>query len=359
MIHNFKICISFLYLFTTMFRAKVIYFKKRSRILVDFKRDPQAVSRFLKLTGASFSAELNAYHVPDTPQYREMFGLTSYPAHEILSHVSRFTHWLESKRYSESTIKTYTEALRIFLNHFSYKTPDLITNEDVIDFNNFYILGKELSSTYQNQFVNAIKLFYKNLESRVMDVDLILRPRPEKKLPNVLSKMEVKALLASAYNLKHKVMLSLIYACGLRRSELLNLLPSDIISERNLLVIRQSRGKKDRIVPLGDTLIGMLREYYLQFRPGYWLFEGKYRGQQYSSRSLELIFKQHVRRAGIKKPVTLHWLRHSYATHLLESGTDLRFIQELLGHKSSKTTEIYTHVSVKNIQNIRSPFDEL
>lgn len=337
----------------------MIYFKKRSRILVDFGRDPKDVARFLQLTGASFSAELNAYHVPDNPKYREMFGLMSYPAHEIVAHVNRFRDWLESKRYSESTIRTYVETLRIFLNHFSYKTPDLITNEDVVDFNNYYILGKELSSTYQNQFVNAIKLFYKNLERRTLDVDLILRPRTEKKLPNVLSKFEVKSLLDAAFNSKHKVMLSLIYACGLRRSELLNLQPNDIISQRNILVVRQSKGNKDRIVPLGDTLIGMLRNYYLEYKPGYWLFEGKYRGQQYSSRSLELVFKQHVRRAGIKKPATLHWLRHSYATHLLENGTDLRFIQELLGHKSSKTTEIYTHVSVKNIQNIRSPFDEL
>ena len=154
-------------------------------------------------------------------------------------------------------------------------------------------------------------------------------------------------------------MLSLIYACGLRRSELLNIVPNDIQSERNLLFIRQSKGKKDRVVPIGNFLIEQLREYYKLFRPKVYLFEGQHAAERYSDRSLQLVLKGAVKKAKINKPVTLHWLRHSYATHLLESGTDLRYIQELLGHGSSKTTEIYTHVSMRNIQQIRSPFDDL
>jgi integrase/recombinase XerD len=154
-------------------------------------------------------------------------------------------------------------------------------------------------------------------------------------------------------------MLCLIYACGLRRSELLNLRPIDVDSKRNLLIIRQGKGNKDRVVPIGEKIILMLRDYYIAYRPKKWLFEGQHGGEQYSATSMQKVLKQSLLYAGVKKPVTLHWLRHSYATHLLENGTDLRFIQELLGHKSSKTTEIYTHVSTHSIQKIKSPFDDL
>ena len=169
----------------------------------------------------------------------------------------------------------------------------------------------------------------------------------------------MKAILVALKNQKHKSMLSLIYACGLRRSELLNLELTDVQSDRKILLIRQSKGKKDRIVPLSEKILEMLRSYYLEYRPKKWLFEGQNPLTQYSERSLEQVLKKSIITVKINKPVTLHWLRHSYATHLLENGTDLRYIQELLGHTSSRTTEIYTHVSTKNIQLIKSPFDDL
>ncbi|WP_159038679.1 tyrosine-type recombinase/integrase, partial [Brumimicrobium mesophilum] len=149
------------------------------------------------------------------------------------------------------------------------------------------------------------------------------------------------------------------YACGLRRGEILNLTPKDIHSDRNLLIIRQSKGKKDRIVPISDKLIELLRDYYKAYKPKTWLFEGQKVGNKYSPKSIQSVLKQSLVKAKIKKPATLHWLRHSYATHLLESGTDLRYIQTLLGHSSSRTTEVYTHVSTRNLQNIISPFDNL
>jgi integrase/recombinase XerD len=207
--------------------------------------------------------------------------------------------------------------------------------------------------------VNGIKLFFRQIENRKLDVELVHRPRQEHKLPNVLSKEEVKAILHAHANLKHKAMLSLIYACGLRRSELLNLVPGNIQTQRNLLFIQQSKGKKDRVVPLSNKILALLRQYYQAFKPTRWLFEGQEKGTQYSEKSLQSVLKQALEKAKIDKPVTLHWLRHSYATHLLESGTDLRYIQELLGHSSSRTTEIYTHVSTHSIQKIKSPFDEL
>jgi integrase/recombinase XerD len=187
----------------------------------------------------------------------------------------------------------------------------------------------------------------------------IQRPRPRHKLPNVLGKDEIRKMLKSLSNEKHRVMLSLIYACGLRRSELINLAPVDIERNRNLLRIRQAKGFKDRVVPVSVKTIEMVDAYMDHFKPQKYLFEGQWPGEPYSVSSLEKILKNACTRAGIRKPVTLHWLRHSYATHLLESGTDLRYIQELLGHQSSKTTEIYTHVTTKGIQNIRSPFDDL
>jgi integrase/recombinase XerD len=276
-----------------------------------------------------------------------------------ISWINTYIKFLKSKRYSESTIKSYSEAISVFLRFYTDKNLSEIQNDDIIRFNNDYILKNKYSASYQNQVVNSIKLFFKVVDNKQLVTELIHRPRREHKLPNVLSKQEVKSILQALSNKKHKMMLCLIYACGLRRSELLNLSLKDVHSERNLLIVRQSKGKKDRIIPIGTKLIDELRLYYLEFKPKTWLFEGKNKGEKYSERSLELVLKKSIIIAKINKPVTLHWLRHSYATHLLESGTDLRYIQELLGHNSSRTTEIYTHVSQKSIQQIRSPFDDL
>jgi integrase/recombinase XerD len=274
-------------------------------------------------------------------------------------HLIAFKNYMNYRRYSENTIKTYSDALEVFFRFFQNKKLESLTIEDIIHFNNDYILRKNLSSSYQNQVINAIKLFYRNRFNKTMEVDFIQRPRREKRLPNVLSKEEVKALLEAPTNLKHRAMLSLIYACGLRRSELLNLTLVDILSNRNLLFIRQSKGKKDRVVPISNKLIDILRDYYKVFKPKTWLFEGQFPNTKYSEKSLENVLKQSLTKTKFSKKVSLHWLRHSYATHLLENGTDLRYIQELLGHSSSRTTEIYTHVSTLNLQQIRSPFDDL
>lgn len=192
-----------------------------------------------------------------------------------------------------------------------------------------------------------------------MLVDKIHRPKRAKVLPNVLSKEEVKLILNAHSNIKHKMMLSLIYSCGLRCGELLALKPVDIDSNRNIVLLKNSKGKKDRIAPLSPKILEMLREYYKAYKPTTYLFEGVIPGEPYSDKSLQSVLKQALKKVGNTKPVSLHWLRHSFATHLLESGTDLRYIQELLGHSSSKTTEIYTHVSTKSIQQIKSPFDDL
>lgn len=278
---------------------------------------------------------------------------------EIVKKIEEFKFWLRSKRYSESTISTYTDSLKTFLRFYASKPLGDITNNDVILFNNHYILANSFSASFQNQIVNAVKLFFSKIENKKLNPELIHRPKRPKLLPNVLSKEEVKAILNAHSNLKHKAMLSLIYSCGLRCGELLRLTPSDINSKRGIILIKQSKGRKDRIAPLSEKIIEMLRDYFKLYKPSTYLFEGQKPGEPYDERSLQNVLKQSLSKVNIMKPVSLHWLRHSYATHLLENGTDLRYIQEILGHSSSKTTEIYTHVSTKNIQKIVSPFDYL
>lgn len=306
---------------------------------------------------------MRCWHVPDTSENRIRFKIENKIQQDFnnvkLEKIELFKQWMKSRRYSENTTKTYSEAIKVYLYYFREKALEDINNQDIIDFNNNYILKNNFSSSYQNQIINSIKLFFKVIRGLSVDVELIHRPKREKKLPNVLSKQEVKAVLNSLTNIKHKTMLSLIYSCGLRSGELLNLKPEHVDSKRNLLIIKQSKGKKDRIAPLSNKTIEMLRRYYEQYKPKNYLFEGREKGSKYDSRSLQMVLKESVTKSGIKKPVTLHWLRHSYATHLLENGTDLRYIQEILGHNSSKTTEIYTHVSTKSIKNIISPFDDL
>jgi integrase/recombinase XerD len=270
-----------------------------------------------------------------------------------------FKQWMRSRRYSESTIGTYTDALKIFLRFYSDKIINEISNDDLIIFNNDYIIKNKLSSSHQNQVVNAVKLFFRTVENTKLNPDLVHRPKREKTLPNVLSKEEVKLILDAHGNIKHKAMLSLIYSCGLRRSELLNLKLNDIDSKRGLVIIRKGKGRKDRVTPLSEKVLNMLRDYFKAYQPKEWLFEGQSGIGQYDERSLANVLKQALEKSQINKPVSLHWLRHSFATHLLENGTDLRYIQEILGHSSSKTTEIYTHVSNKSIQKIISPFDTL
>jgi integrase/recombinase XerD len=300
---------------------------------------------------------LNEKAVIDTAGLKE--NIKSQIPAEIEQNLTKLKLWMEHKRYSTSTINTYLDAAKSFLLFVHPKPLKSINNDDVVRYVNEYIIKNGLSFSYQNQVVNAIKLFFREIVQCSLDVDKLERPRREYKLPNVLSKEEVASILMSHTNVKHKTMLSLIYACGLRRGELLNLKPTDIDSKRGLLIIKQAKGRKDRITPISNKVIEMLRGYYKMFKPKVWLFEGQNPGEQYSEKSLQNVLKQALVKAKINKPVTLHWLRHSYATHLLEAGTDLRIIQELLGHKSSKTTEIYTHVSTKSLQKIKSPFDDL
>lgn len=343
--------------------AKKIVYKGTARLGIYFEKNPELIAEMKSIPDARWSAGFGCWHVPDTFENRMYFNVAPDPVRlpnvEAQHYLERYKRYLQSKRYSASTVSTYFDAMRVFFTYFREKSVLAITNDDVIQFNNDYILAQKLSASYQNQMVNAIKLFYEIERGMALDIEKIHRPKREKKLPNVLSKEEVKQLLEASTNMKHRVILSLIYSCGLRCGEVLKLQPVHIDSQRNVIFIQQAKGKKDRIVPLSPRILELLREYYRYYKPKVYLFEGQKPGEPYSEKSLQSVLKQSLAKTNIQKPVTLHWLRHSYATHLLENGTDLRYIQELLGHNSSKTTEIYTHVSTKSIQNIKSPFDDL
>ena len=264
---------------------------------------------------------------------------------------------LERKRYSLNTARTYVSLFSGFVKYYSNKRLSELNEFDIKHYMQTVVkLGK--SASYQNQVINAIKFYYEQvlgMPGRFYEID---RPITEKKLPSVLSEEEILKMLSATTNLKHKAILVTVYSCGLRLSEVLNLKISDIQSDRNLLLVRGAKGNKDRNTLLSATTLALLRKYYKAYKPREYLFEGE-PGIKYSAKSVQNIVKCSRRSAGIKRPASAHTLRHSFATHLLENGTDLRYIQTLLGHSSPKTTEIYTHVSTKGLRDVVSPIEKL
>ena len=349
-------------------RTERTQYNGRNIIKIIFEYNIEVINIIRAIPGARWSADMRCWYIADLPQKIEALqnlGITiEFPKSNTTNDavenlLEQFSNYMKTRRYSPNTVSTYVECMRIFLNYHKQKYFLEIDNNDVISFNRDYIIKQKLSSTYQGQFVNAIKLFYEKIPLKKMVIERLERPRTGTSLPSVLSKEDISKLLASTKNIKHKTILSLIYACGLRRGELLSMKPTDIDSKRNVINICHAKGNKDRIVPLSEKILSLLREYYKQYRPKKWLFEGQIAGTQYTETSLNKIFQSAKKQAGITTPCSIHTLRHSYATHLLEAGTDIRYIQTLLGHKHSKTTEIYTHISTKSIQKIKSPFDDL
>ncbi len=264
---------------------------------------------------------------------------------------------LELKRYSFNTAKSYISSFEKFINRF-HKTP--INQLTEIEIRKYLkeLHDKGVSNAYLHLVVNSIKFYYETVLDMPNRFYTIERPRIEKKLPKVLSVEEIKLLINNTNNIKHKCIISLLYSAGLRRSELINLKINNIDSKRMLVFVAHAKGNKDRYTILSETTLTDLREYYKQWQPKYYLFEG-IKGKQYSSSSIGNIVNQAAKKSGITKKVTPHMLRHSFATHLLENNTDLRYIQALLGHNSSTTTEIYTQVAIKHVQQVISPLDYL
>ncbi|GAB6109021.1 tyrosine-type recombinase/integrase [Fusibacter bizertensis] len=268
----------------------------------------------------------------------------------------RLSDRLVLKGYSPRTIESYTAHLARFLYHSEMKHDAEAINNYLL----FLLEDKDCSHSYVNQAINAIKQHLKSIgEYRDNEIIQIQRPKKQFKLPKVLGKSEVTKLFNVTDNLKHKTALMMGYSCGMRVGEVAHVRLADIDYSRNVIYVRQGKGRKDRIVPLSTTLIKQLSTYTARYRPYEYLFENPDCTGPISERTLQKVFKVSCEKAEIRKELSFHSLRHSFATHLLESGVDLRYIQELLGHVHSKTTEIYTHVSNKSLMGITNPLDQL
>ena len=271
---------------------------------------------------------------------------------------SSYYDMLDQKRYSHSTRATYTNYFEDFIRYFSGRSIDDITVDEINGYILKLIRKQSMSASQQNQRINSIKFYYEKVLGREKLYYKIERPKRTNTLPNVLSVVEVKKIIDSTSNIKHKCVISLLYSAGLRRSELINLKLDSILSGQMQIKICKSKGNRDRYVGLSSHLLELLREYYKEFKPKEWLIEGQNR-EQYSATSVLNVVKKAAKIAGISRRVTPHMLRHSFATHHLESGTDLRYIQEFLGHRCSKTTEVYTHVAKTDFSKFRNPLDSM
>lgn len=269
-----------------------------------------------------------------------------------------FQHLLDARGYAENTKRTYLSMVATMMEWFSGQDLDRLENADLNRFFSQYVVAKGYSLSFQRQMIGAIKLFYSKRPERKLDLERVQYPRKAQPLPKILSLEEIGRLLASVSNMKHRCLIALQYGCGLRVSELLRLRLRDLWMEDGLLFIRGSKGQKDRRVKLSSKLVAEVGRYRDAYRPTDYLFEGQ-QGGLYSANSVNQVLQKAAKAAGIKRKVSSHMLRHSYATHLMDRGIDLRIIQELLGHKSSRTTEIYTHVSQRLINDTPSPFDFL
>jgi len=270
-----------------------------------------------------------------------------------------FLEYMQLRNYSNSTFVTYHNLVLRYLNSFKLLSISDINKFDVSNIDKYHkdwMQKSTPSPSLINQSVNAIKLYYKVIGNKDLQLENVSRPKNNKNLPTVYSRDEVKRIMSSITNIKHKAMIFLIYSAGLRISELISIRKEDILLDRKMIFIKGGKGMKDRYSTLAQSAILLINDYLAEYKPGKYLFDGQY-GGKYSQESLRKVLHRAKNKANVSTLGSVHTLRHSFATHLLENGTDLRYIQELLGHSSSKTTEIYTHVSTINISKITSPGD--
>ena len=284
-------------------------------------------------------------------------GKIEYVSLNYKEELHRFEERLRIQRYSFNTIKTYKNFFAQYLAYYPDQHPDSLKKQDIINFLLDSSKKKKWSDSTQNQAVNALKFYYEKVLGQERTF-YELRPRKSRRLPGVFSEEEVISLLKVIRNLKHKAILMVIYSAGLRIGESIRLRKEDVDFHRKTIFVKAGKGKKDRYSVLSDKVIRLLKQYLEAYTPEYWLFEGQ-DGGQYSNSSIQKIFRRAVAMANVNPYSTVHTLRHSFATHLLERGVDLRYIQELLGHSSSETTEIYTHITQKAREKLCSPLDFL
>ena len=270
-----------------------------------------------------------------------------------------FRREMRLRGLSQQTIKSYQSCVRSFVKYFSPRHPRELDVEDIRAYLLFLLEKKKLASSTVNQVFNAIRFLYVELYKRPWTLRDIPRPHRPKRLPVVLSQDELRRIFGAKENPKHKAILMVAYSGGLRLGEVVRLKPEDIDSGRGMIFVRGGKGEKDRYTLLGQAALEVLRAYWRMQGGGEWLFPGQRAGEHLSKRSAEAIFTGALQSSGIRKGASFHSLRHAFATHLLEAGVDIRYIQELLGHSSLKTTEIYIHVTQKQVRQIRSPIDQM
>lgn len=272
--------------------------------------------------------------------------------------VEKFNKQIRIENYSEQTIKNYLSALKLFLEYVERLKVKQVTDKEIQNYLFYCKTEKKYSYSSMKQIIATISYLYKKVFNNPIPEALNVKFRKPSILPTVLSAKEISKILQVTKNIKHKTIKLLIYSAGLRLGKLLNLRIGDIDSESMKIHVKQGKGKKDRYVMLSENMLKMLREYYKVYKPKEFIIEGQ-KGDKYSPKSVQSIFNAALKKTGIKKKATVHTLRHSFATHLLDEGTDIRYIQELLGHKRLATTQIYTHVSSYSINKIKSPADHL
>jgi len=273
--------------------------------------------------------------------------------------LKQFNRHLALKAYSQSTIRTYDNEFRQFLQMIKDKPASSFSVSRLKDYFQYCYSTLHLSENTLHSRINAMKFYYEQVLGRERFFWEIPRPKKQLILPKVISKEKIATLINSIENLKHKTIIMLTYACGLRVSEVVSLKIKHIDGQRKMLFIERGKGKKDRIVSLSPNMLIMLREYYKQYKPKDYLFEGQFENEHLTTRSIQTVLQKAKGKAGIKQDGSMHMLRHSFATHLLDKGIDVVFIQKLLGHNSIKTTLGYLHVTNKDLVHILSPLEDI
>ncbi|MEL6636526.1 MAG: site-specific integrase [Bacteroidota bacterium] len=289
-------------------------------------------------------------------------GTSAPPAEKALPRYAQvlddLERWIRLKQYSPATLKAYKSCFTKFLWYFNDQDPRDLSKADIEGYLYQRVKEDRLSESAQNQIINAIKCYYEKVLGRPRTLYALPRPKPKKSLPQVLSQEEVGQILRAVANMKHRTILMAIYSGGLRLGEVLRLRVEDVMLGQQKVFVRGGKNKKDRYTLLSRQFMTILESYLAAYQPRYWLFEGQMCGP-YSASSVQQIFRRATRKAGVGAFATLHTLRHSFATHLLEAGVDIRYIQELLGHSRIETTVIYTHVAQNNLKGIESPLDRI
>ena len=358
----------------TIFLEEKIH-RKNNQLLIKFEYDETLISLVRTVNGASWSKSLKAWYLISTAENLSMIlklfkNVTKVDVSKISKKtpfkrdltdeqkklLNQFYLFLKGKRYSQSTIQTYTFFIADFIN-FHTKTPLAeLTNRAVELFIETVFMERNYSVSSQRQFISALKIFTVFCPQTKIHNLALERPKKSRILPSVLSQEEVLRIIQYTQNIKHRAILTLLYSCGLRIGELINLKLIDFHIDRKQLIVKKGKGRKDRYVSLADSFLPLLSNYYHSYKPTIYFVEGQ-NGGKYSAESIRSFLRKSCKKAGIRKPVTPHTLRHSYATHLLENGVDLRYIQTLLGHSKPETTMIYTHVQRKDLMEIQNPLD--